>query len=126
MQLAPLLEIRRPLDERLRQLVAVYGVQDPHELAEATQRISRRLGPQRTAAALEAISRQDWHEACRQMLDYYDRCYDHELQRHGEADQLRLLGSVDLGLSDASAAASRLIAEARIRPLPQGGPAGAP
>jgi tRNA 2-selenouridine synthase len=126
MQLAPLLEIRRPLDERLRQLVAVYGVQDPQELAEATQRISRRLGPQRTAAALEAISRQDWREACRQMLDYYDRCYDHELQRHGEADQLRLLGSVDLGLSDATAAASRLIAEARIRPLPQGGPAGAP
>ena len=83
MQAAPLLEIRRPLEERLNQLVAVYGIQDPQALAEATQRIARRLGPQRTAAALEAISQQDWSGACSQMLDYYDRCYDHELERHG-------------------------------------------
>jgi thioredoxin-like negative regulator of GroEL len=87
MQQAPLLEIRRPLEERLRQLVAVYGVQDPQDLAEATRRIGRRLGPQRTAAALEAIERADWSGACREMLDYYDRCYDHELQRHGDTDR---------------------------------------
>ncbi|MFM7653741.1 MAG: tRNA 2-selenouridine(34) synthase MnmH [Vulcanococcus sp.] len=115
MQQAPLLEIRRPLNERLRQLVAVYGVQDPQELADATQRISRRLGPQRTTAALEAIARSDWSEACRQMLDYYDRCYDHELERHGEADRDRLLGSVDLGLMVPAAAAHRLLSEGRIR-----------
>ncbi|MFM8966473.1 MAG: hypothetical protein ACKOGI_00550 [Vulcanococcus sp.] len=36
-------------------------------------------GPQRTAAALEAIDQGDWAGAARQMLDYYDRCYDHEL-----------------------------------------------
>jgi hypothetical protein len=38
------------------QLVAIYGMQDPAGLAEATQRIARRLGPQRTALALEAIA----------------------------------------------------------------------
>jgi len=116
MQQAPLLEIRRPLQERLRQLVAVYGVQEPQELAEATRRIARRLGPQRTAAALEAIARSDWHEACRQMLDYYDRCYDHELERHGEADRQRLLGSVELGELPPEAAARRLIGEGRMQP----------
>jgi len=125
MQQAPLLEIRRPLEERLRQLVAVYGVQDPQELAEATQRISRRLGPQRTAAALEAIARSDWSEACRQMLDYYDRCYDHELERHGEADRNRLLGSVDLGLMEPAAAARELLSAGRIRPWRAGERAGA-
>jgi tRNA 2-selenouridine synthase len=125
MQAAPLLEIRRPLEERLRQLVAVYGVQDPQELAEATQRISRRLGPQRTAAALEAIGRRDWSAACRQMLDYYDRCYDHELERHGEADRNRLLGSVDLGVRDAAASAAQLVAEGRIRPQRTNQPNGA-
>ncbi|MEB3322051.1 MAG: tRNA 2-selenouridine(34) synthase MnmH, partial [Synechococcaceae cyanobacterium] len=76
MKQAPVLEISRPLEERLAQLVAVYGRQDPGELAAATRRIARRLGPQRTARALEAIGRRDWMEACRQMLDYYDRCYD--------------------------------------------------
>ena len=109
MQQAPLLEIRRPLEQRLQQLVAVYGVQDPVALAEATQRIARRLGPQRTGAALEAIGRCDWTEACRQMLDYYDRCYDHELERHTEADRQRLLGSHDLGNSDAGQAAQTLL-----------------
>ena len=114
MQQAPLLEIRRPLEERLRQLVAVYGVQDPEALAEATRRISRRLGPQRTAAALDAIERRDWSGACREMLDYYDRCYDHELQRHGDTDRARLLGSVDLGGSGPDAAAMLLLEQGLI------------
>jgi tRNA 2-selenouridine synthase len=79
---APALEIRRPLEARVAQLVTLYGQQDAAGLAEATQRIARRLGPQRTATALEAIARRDWATACRQMLDYYDRCYDHDLNSH--------------------------------------------
>ena len=110
MQQAPLLEIQRPLEERLRHLVAVYGVQDPEALAEATSRIGKRLGPQRTAAALEAIARRDWSEACRQMLDYYDRCYDRELEQHGQGDAERLLGSVELGFSSAAEGAGQLLA----------------
>ena len=82
MQQAPVLEVRRPLLQRLDHLVAIYGVQEPTALAEATRRIAKRLGPQRTAAALAAIEQGDWHTACAQMLDYYDRCYDHELQAH--------------------------------------------
>jgi len=78
MQAAPRLELRRPLDERVRRLVAVYGSQNGAALAEATTRIARRLGPERTRLALEAIAAEDWAAACRQMLDYYDRCYDHE------------------------------------------------
>lgn len=81
MQNAAVLEIRRPLSERLRRLVQVYGGQDPAALSEATRRIARRLGPARTQAALAAIEGRDWSEACRWMLDYYDRCYDHELER---------------------------------------------
>ena len=124
MQTAPLLEIRRPLAERLRQLVAVYGVQDPEALAEATQRISRRLGPQRTAAALEAIGRADWAAACQQMLDYYDRCYDHELARHSAEDQARLLGSVELGEADAEASAERLLNSGQVLVQAAVGPVG--
>ena len=121
MQEAPLLEIRRPLEQRLRQLVAVYGVQDPTALAEATQRIARRLGPQRTGAALEAIERCDWTEACRQMLDYYDRCYDHELERHAQAEGQRMLGSHELGDWDADTAAQRLLDRGAIRPADRWG-----
>jgi tRNA 2-selenouridine synthase len=111
MQAAPVLELRRPLEWRVRQLVAVYGIQAPAELTAATERIGRRLGPQRTRQALEAIARCDWAEACRQMLDYYDRCYDHELARH----PIPVSAPVDLEEDSAEAAAERLLALGRVQ-----------
>ncbi|MEB3271673.1 MAG: tRNA 2-selenouridine(34) synthase MnmH [Synechococcus sp.] len=109
MQQAPVLEVRRPLEQRLDHLVNIYGVQEPAALAEATRRIARRLGPGRTAAALEAIERHDWAGACRQMLDYYDRCYDHELSSHA-------VESVDLAALDAGAAAALLLHRGLLQP----------
>jgi tRNA 2-selenouridine synthase len=109
MRQAPLLEVQRPLEQRLEQLVAIYGVQDPEALAEATRRISRRLGPQRTAAALEAIEARDWAGACHQMLDYYDRCYDNELKEHA-------VTSAELGRLSAEAGARWLLKQGLIQP----------
>ena len=102
MQAAPALEVQRPLEQRVEQLVSIYGVQEPTALAEATGRIARRLGPQRTAAALEAIEHRDWAAACRQMLDYYDRCYDHDLSSHATQ-------AVQLGNLSAPEAAQHLL-----------------
>ncbi|MCX5938575.1 MAG: tRNA 2-selenouridine(34) synthase MnmH [Cyanobium sp. LacPavin_0920_WC12_MAG_62_9] len=99
---APAIEIQRPMEERVERLVAVYGELGQQSLREATERIARRLGPQRTALALAAIDQGDWAEACRQMLDYYDRCYDHDLGRRSQPP----LRQVDLtGLNEAEAAA---------------------
>jgi len=109
MKAAPVLEVRRPLRERLRHLVAVYGHQDPDALVEATRRISKRLGPQRTTAAVEAIGQGQMERACAQMLDYYDRCYDKESAAHA-------LTPVDLGVLPAEPAAARLLQEGLVRP----------
>jgi tRNA 2-selenouridine synthase len=99
---APAIEIQRPMEERVGRLVDLYGALGQQPLREATERISRRLGPQRTALALKAIDQSDWSEACRQMLDYYDRCYDHDLDRRQQPPLRR----VDLeGLDEAAAAA---------------------
>lgn len=108
MKMAPALEVRRPLTWRIAQLVAVYGNQDPAGLEAATRRIARRLGPQRTAVALEAITAGDWPTACAQMLDYYDRCYDHDLGSHA-------CEAVDLGEADLATAVQRLLAGERVR-----------
>ena len=113
MQAAEVLEIRRSTEERVAQLVAVYGHQGGQQLADATQRISRRLGPQRTQRALEAIASQDWATACRAMLDYYDRCYDHELER---AEERR---SIDLTGLDPEQSADQLLRDQLISPLPE-------
>ncbi len=109
MKQAPLLEVRRPLEARVAHLVHLYGSQDPEGLAEATRRIARRLGPQRTAAALAAIAAADWAAACLPMLDYYDRCYDHELAGHPE------VASVDLGDLDPDGGAALLLESGLVR-----------
>jgi tRNA 2-selenouridine synthase len=110
---APALEVERPLEWRVAQLVAVYGCQDPTDLAEATNRIAKRLGPQRTALALEAIAAADWASACRQMLDYYDRCYDHDLSSHA-------VQAVDLGELETRAAAGLLLERGLVGARPRG------
>lgn len=92
MQLAPVLEIRRSEQERVDRLVAVYGVHDATALRDATERIQRRLGPQRTREALEAIDQQRWADACRAMLAYYDGCYDRELERKPACSTIDLEG----------------------------------
>lgn len=105
MRAAPVLEIERPIEQRVAQLVAVYGPQGQAPLRLATERIAKRLGPQRTAAALAAIEARDWAGACWQMLDYYDRCYDHDLNSRGQPPLHRL----DLGASSVADAALLLL-----------------
>lgn len=105
MREAAVVEIDRPMAVRVAQLVAVYGHQGKENLRQATERIARRLGPQRTRAALAAIDAGDWAGACREMLDYYDRCYDHDLRSRGRAPLQRL----ELGEMDAQQAAALLM-----------------
>ncbi|MFN9644735.1 MAG: tRNA 2-selenouridine(34) synthase MnmH [Cyanobacteriota bacterium] len=105
---APVLEVRRPLQERLRHLVEIYGPQDPAALIEATRRIQKRLGPQRTSAAVEAISRGAMEDACALMLDYYDRSYDREIAAHA-------VTAVDLGALDPEAGADALIRQGLVK-----------
>ncbi|MCP4974124.1 MAG: tRNA 2-selenouridine(34) synthase MnmH [Prochlorococcus sp.] len=110
MQTAPVLEICRSLEERIAQLVDVYSENGIEPLKEATLRISRRLGPQRTRQALEALDLEQWDQACLAMLDYYDRCYDHELARTPERQ------SVDISGMQAMQAAERLFEQGLIKP----------
>ena len=79
MKNAPVLEITRSEKERIDNLVRVYSPYGKKSLEEATLRINRRLGPQRTRKALEAIEEENWAEACKEIINYYDRCYDHQL-----------------------------------------------
>jgi tRNA 2-selenouridine synthase len=81
MQTAPLVLLERPKPERINLLVEVYGRQEIEGLIEATQRLSRRLGPQRTAIAVANIRNGNLEAACAEILDYYDRYYIKELQK---------------------------------------------
>jgi tRNA 2-selenouridine synthase len=104
MREAPLVLLERPVEERVAALTALYGIQAPELLLEATIRLERRLGPQRTSAATDHIHAGAMAQACRILLDYYDRTYAHELSRRpAPFSRLEVAGL------DADAVASRLI-----------------
>ncbi len=79
---APMLEVVRSPSERVASLVEVYRVASQDELVAATERIRKRLGGQRTQAAIAHIQSGQLAEACAIILDYYDRTYDYALKRH--------------------------------------------
>ncbi|MGC1308871.1 MAG: tRNA 2-selenouridine(34) synthase MnmH [Phormidesmis sp.] len=94
------LEVTRPLSERLALLVDIYGQADRAELIEATERIRKRLGGQRTQAAIAHIQTGDLSSAVEIVLTYYDRAY-----RYGLEQRDRAVPEVDItGLTPVEAA----------------------
>ena len=81
MDRSPVLEITRPRSERLQILVDLYGSTDRQALIAATERIRKRLGGERTQAALEFLAQDKLVEACNTVLDYYDKTYTYDLRR---------------------------------------------
>ena len=78
MKESPRLEIIRTEEERINELVETYSIYSQTQLKEAVLRIKKRLGPQRTSLAINAIEKKEWSKVCKAVLEYYDKCYDHE------------------------------------------------
>lgn len=114
MEAAPTLEAQRSLDERLDLLVEIYGEADTEQLIAATKRIRKRLGGQRTQAAVAAIEQGDLRTACKIILDYYDRTYRYDLERRNKK-----IPQIDLvGLSPKESARKLVAVAPELLPLP--------
>jgi tRNA 2-selenouridine synthase len=72
---ARLLFAEMPIEERADRLVIDYGRFPKEQLAEATKRIEKRLGPQHCKAALEALEAGDLRTVALITLRYYDKAY---------------------------------------------------
>ena len=92
MKNAPIIEIVKTKNERVANLVNLYSLNSQTELKDAVNRISKRLGPQRTKEALTAIEKKQWSKACEAMLDYYDKCYEYELKKTKNINSINLSG----------------------------------
>ena len=92
MKKAPIIEIIKTKNERVENLVNLYSQNPQNELKDAVNRISKRLGPQRTKEAILAIERKEWAKACKAMLNYYDKCYDYELKKTANLNSIDLSG----------------------------------
>lgn len=78
---APVLQVERSRPERLQILLKMYGTVDPTQLIMATERLTKRLGGDRTQAAVNLIRQGNLAAAINIVLDYYDKTYLHDLQR---------------------------------------------
>lgn len=78
---APFFVIDRPLQERLDNLMAVYGKANPQELIQATQRISKKLGGSKTKEVVALILEGRAKTVLEILLHYYDSSYRYALSK---------------------------------------------
>jgi tRNA 2-selenouridine synthase len=67
-----------PFEVRLDYIVKMYGVFPIEALMDATQRIEKRIGPQQTKEALQALRDGDLRKGLSYSLVYYDKAYRHK------------------------------------------------
>ena len=65
-----------PFEERLNYITENYGVYDLGGLKDATKRISKRLGDLECRKTIQFLEEQNFTEAFRILLRYYDKFYD--------------------------------------------------
>ncbi|MEO0541815.1 MAG: tRNA 2-selenouridine(34) synthase MnmH [Cyanobacteria bacterium P01_A01_bin.105] len=104
MEAAPTLEVTRPVSERCDLLVKIYGEADTESLVAATERVRRRLGGERTQAAVQFIRDGNLRAAVEILLMYYDKAYRYDLER-----RQKVIPTIDIsGFSPEGAAAALL------------------
>jgi len=81
MMAAPVIQVERSRDERIRNLLEDYGDVDPSGLIAATERIQKKLGGLRTQEAVGAIQEGDLAIAADIILHYYDKTYTYDLHK---------------------------------------------
>ena len=95
MKTAKRIEIVKSESNRLEELIKTYSIFEEQDLIEAVMRIKKRLGPQRTKTAVESIKNKDWKSVCKSVLEYYDKCYEHEKNRRENVKTLNMIDIFD-------------------------------
>lgn len=94
---SPLFLLECPHEERMKNLLAQYGQARKETLLEATRRIGKRLGSQRTKLTEELFMQGKTREAFEQLLYYYDKTYQHQLSQRSTIHPFPVKGTFDLG-----------------------------
>ena len=84
MKKASVISIGLPIEERVNYLVEEYGKFSKEELAEATERIGKKLGGQHVKRAIDCIGAGDYKTAFEICLVYYDKTYNYGEEKRGE------------------------------------------
>ncbi len=86
MRSAPVFKIEVSKEARIRRLAKDYGHYPDEKLKESILHIKKRLGGLRTEQAIEALEEDDLEKAAGLVLHYYDKAYNHQLQKRDGQD----------------------------------------
>ena len=75
MRSSMLINLNIPLEQRVAKLLLEYGTLNKSFLIECTERIRKRLGPEQTKHAIQAIEENRMADFIRLVLCYYDKTY---------------------------------------------------
>ena len=81
MMKAAVIDLQIGHQQRLENLLKVYGTLDKEFLIESTERIGKRLGPEQTKHAIAAIREDRMQEFIRLLLVYYDKSYRNGIKK---------------------------------------------
>ncbi len=86
-------------EERAKLLVKDYVIGDVEKLIDSIKRISKRLGPQNTIAAIENVQQNNFYEAAMLILTYYDKYYAKGMKKR-EEEKIQLIPLPDTNSKD--------------------------
>ena len=87
---SPLIDLQKTEDERIHHIQEEYAQLPKTELIQAVKRLQKRLGGLRTQEAIVAIQEDNHPSWIQNLLIYYDKTYDFDLQRHETEKTLSL------------------------------------
>lgn len=91
MQRAPLFFLQCTLEKRQKNLLLQYGNAPQEQLLQATRRIAKRLGSQRTIEVEQLFENGRIEEAFELLLSYYDKTYRHQLSKRQGIHTIEML-----------------------------------
>ena len=91
MKAAPLINLERPIEERVDIIMNHYGEAPIEGLKAAFDKIKKRLGGQNYQAALAALDEKDLPTAIKIALYYYDKAYQYYLDKNEAPQQEKLV-----------------------------------
>jgi tRNA 2-selenouridine synthase len=97
---APLIEIHKTREERIQNIKKEYAHLPHEDLKNAVKRLQKKLGSLRTAEAIEAIDSRQHDLWIDNLLQYYDRAYEYDLEENPRDLALNLdLSNIDFKAS---------------------------
>lgn len=81
---SPVIALMMSMETRLPRLIREYTKYPQEMIIGSIMKISKRLGGERTKAALDAVHNDDYATAIRITLEYYDKAYNYGLSKRKE------------------------------------------